>query len=447
MNTVTAASSKNLRAGSTGHPEDLHAGTPGQPADPHAGATAQPKDPGADQPPHRRLRLLLAVLGVFVLAGGAWLVYWLTVGRYFVATDDAYVAGNVIQITPQISGTAIAIGADETQFVRAGQMLVQLDQADARAALLRDEARLGQTVRDIHHLFVRNSELRAVIAAREVDVAKADRDLRRREKLAGSGAVSSEEVQHAREAATRAQASLAQAREQLAGNRAFVDGTTVASHPSVQNAAAQLRMTYLDYQRTIIPAPVAGIVAKRSIQLGQRVSPGAPLLAVVPLNEVWVDANFKEGQLKDIRSGQAVRMTADANKFEYHGIVVGPAAGTGAAFALLPAQNATGNWIKVVQRIPVRIAVDPKELAAHPLQIGLSMKVQIDVRSPGRGTPASAGEPARSYRTAVFAAQERDVDSLIRQIIARNTVDAPAEMANDRPALPPLTLLQREANP
>jgi membrane fusion protein (multidrug efflux system) len=375
---------------------------------------------------HKRRRVVLAaVLGLFLIAGLVYAVYWLTIARYVVSTDDAYVAGNVVQITPQVAGTATAIGADETQFVKAGQMLVQLDRADTQAALQKDEAQLARTVREIRNLFVRSSQLQAAIDAREVDVARARTDLERREKLAHSGAVSSEDVQHAREALRGAQAALDEVRQQLAGNQALIDGTTVATHPSVQNAAAQLRTAYLDYQRTVIPAPVSGIVAKRTVQLGQRVSPGAPLMAVVPLKQVWVDANFKEGQLRDIRPGQPARLVADANDFEYHGTVVGFAAGTGAAFALLPAQNATGNWIKVVQRLPVRIALDPKELAAHPLQIGLSLDVEVDVhQKSGAALPRAHEDPAPAYSTDVYANQERDVDALIAKIIAENDAGA-----------------------
>jgi membrane fusion protein (multidrug efflux system) len=368
----------------------------------------------------RRKLLLAGVLAAFAIAGIAYGIYWLTVARYVAFTDDAYVAGNVVPITPQVAGTATAIGADETQLVHAGQMLVQLDRADTHAALERSQAQLARAVRDIRNLFVRSSQLRAAIAAREVDVAGARTDLARRERLSKSGAVSSEEEQHAREALRGAQAALDEVRAQLAGNDALTDGTTVATHPTVQNAAAQLRTAYLDYQRTVIPAPVSGIVARRNVQLGQRVSPGTPLMAVVPLDQVWVDANFKEGQLHNIRPGQPARLVADSNDHEYHGTVVGLAAGTGAAFALLPAQNATGNWIKVVQRLPVRIALDPKELAAHPLQIGLSLDVEVDVHEKTATPSPHEHDRAAPYSTSVYSNQERDVDALIAKIIAEN---------------------------
>lgn len=372
----------------------------------------------------RKRRLILAVLATFTLIGVAYFVYWLTKARYVVSTEDAYVAGNVVQITPQVAGTAVAIGADDTQFVRAGQLLVALDQATPHAALLGDEAALAATVRHVRNLFAQTSELRASVLAREVDLSKAEADLARREHLARSGAISTEDVQHARDAVRGARAALEGARAQLAGDEALTEGTTVASNPGVENAEARLRTTYLDYKRTLIPAPIAGIVAKRTVQLGERVSPGSVLMAVVPLDEVWVEANFKEGQLKSIRAGQPVRLTADANDFEYHGTVVGFAAGTGAAFAVLPAQNATGNWIKVVQRLPVRIALDPRELAAHPLQIGLSMKVRVDVHRVGAAalgrTDDSRNTAHATYSTSVFDGEQRDIDALIAKIVTEN---------------------------
>jgi membrane fusion protein (multidrug efflux system) len=273
-----------------------------------------------------------------------------------------------------------------------------------------------------------------------VDFTKAKADLERREGLAASGAVSAEEVQHARDGVHAAESALAAAREELAAHRSLIDDTSVASHPKVARAAAAVRAAYLDYRRAVIPAPVSGVVAKRSVQLGQRVSPGAPLMAVVPLDQVWVDANFKEVQLKRIRTGQRATVTADANGVQYHGRVVGVGAGTGAAFALLPAQNATGNWIKVVQRLPVRIALDANELAAHPLAIGLSTTVEIDVHdtpdalptapdaptapnAPNAPTTPDAPDADTGYRTTVFADREPAVNALIAEIIRANGGD------------------------
>src|SRR5213079_531337 len=334
--------------------------------------------------------------------------YWAQVLRHHQRTDDAYVGGNVVQITPQISGTVVAIGADDTQFVKAGEALVRLDQADAKVALDQAEAQLARTVRDVRNLFATSSQLEAAVQQRQTDLAAAQSDLARRQRLGASGAVSGEELQHAIDAVRAAQAGLLAAQQQFAANRARVDGTTLTDHPQVRDAAAAVRNAYLTLARTELPAPVAGFVARRNVQLGQRVSPGTALMAVVPLDQVWVDANFKEAQLATMRLSQPVTLTADiyGRKVKYHGKVVGFGAGTGSAFAVLPAQNATGNWIKIVQRVPVRIALDPQELAAHPLQIGLSMQVEVDTHDRSGDRLPQLAQTAPAYTTDVFRTQE-----------------------------------------
>jgi len=370
----------------------------------------------------KRRRLLLGVGAAFACAALAYAVYWVALGRHIESTADAYVDGNVVQITPQVAGTVVEIDADDTQYVTAGQALVELDRIDGKVALDRAKADLAETVREVRGVFARADQLRSEVAVREVDLEKAKNDLVRRDHLTGSGAISAEEAQHARDGVRSAESALAAAREQLAGHRALVDETNVASNPKVALAAAALRAAYLDYRRAEIPAPVSGVVAKRSVQLGQRVSPGTPLMAIVPPDEVWVDANFREGQLKRIRVGQPARVIADANDVEYHGVVVGLGAGTGAAFALLPAQNATGNWIKVVQRLPVRITLDAHEVAAHPLAVGLSMEVRVDVRAAAEnvGEAARPAEGESDYRTTVFVDTAQAVDALIADIIRAN---------------------------
>src|SRR5438270_3850409 len=337
--------------------------------------TQSPEAPATKLPGSARKRWLLLVAGSFALIAVAYGVYWTLALRYEQSTDDAYVSGNVVQITPQISGIVVSIGADDTQFVKAAQTLVKLDQSDASVALEQAEAQLARTVREVRNLVATTAQLQAAVAMRETDVTRASNDLARRERLASSHAISSEELQHARDAFNSAKSALVAAQQEVAANRARIDRTTIENHPDVRNAAANVRNAYLTYARTVLPAPVPGFVAKRAVQLGQRVSPGTPLMAIVPLDQVWVDANFKEPQLAAMRVGQPVTLTADlyGGKIEYHGKVVGFGAGTGSAFALLPAQNATGNWIKIVQRVPVRIAIDPQELSTHPLQIGLSM--------------------------------------------------------------------------
>jgi membrane fusion protein, multidrug efflux system len=274
----------------------------------------------------------------------------------------------------------------------------------------------------VRNLFATTAQLEATVEARQSDFAKANEDLARRERLGASGAISEEEVQHARDAQRGARAALAAAQQQYEANRALVDRTSVTDHPDVRNAAARMRNAYLTYSRTVLPAPVSGFVAKRAVQLGERVSPGAALMAVVPLDEVWVNANFKEPQLASMRVGQPVVMTADVygGKVQYHGKVIGFAAGTGSAFSLLPAQNATGNWIKIVQRVPVRIALDPQELAAHPLQIGLSMQVRVDTRAGGDSPLPQLAEKTGPYQTSVFGSVDASAGKRIQAIIAAN---------------------------
>jgi len=384
--------------------------------------------------PSLRRRALLAITGVVVFAGLAYGAYeWLVASRYE-TTDNAYVQGHVVQITPQIGGTVQAILADETDFVKAGQPLVKLDPADARLALEQAQAQLAQTVRQVRTLYANQGALDAQVRVRQAEVEKARReearareDLQRRQALAGNGAVSQEELQHAdaqlaaaRSGVAAAEAGLVASREQLASQRAMTEGTSVQAHPQVQTAAARVREAWLATQRLNLPAPVDGHVAKRNVQLGQRVAAGAPLMAVVPLQQVWVDANFKEVQLRHIRLGQPAELTADVygREVRYSGQVVGLGVGTGASFALLPAQNATGNWIKVVQRVPVRIALEPEQLKAHPLRVGLSMQVTLDVSDQHGAALASAATP--SSQTQAFEHGSEEADALVKRIIEAN---------------------------
>jgi membrane fusion protein (multidrug efflux system) len=368
------------------------------------------------------VRWLTLILGGFLVVGAAYGVYWDRDLRYSVYTDDAYVSGNVVQITPRISGTVVAIGADNTQFVKAGQTLVRLDPEDAKVTLQEAEAKLAKTVRQVRNQFATTSELQANVQVRQTDLAKAQSDYARRARLARSGAISGEELQHAGDAVRAARAALLAAQQQLAANRAWIDGTTIETNPAVRDAAAAVHAAYLNFARTVLPAPVSGFVARRDVQLGERVSSGSPLMAVVPLNEVWVDANFKESQLDDMRVGQPVSLSSDlyGGHVVFHGHVVGFGAGTGSAFSLLPAQNATGNWIKIVQRVPVRIALDPRELSQHPLQIGLSMKAYVNVRDDSGQRLPEVATADHDYSTDVFQSVAAQADETVRKIIAAN---------------------------
>jgi membrane fusion protein, multidrug efflux system len=387
--------------------------------------------PAANPAGRRRGLTVIAIAAAVAAAGwGGW--HWFQ-GRHRQSTDNAYVAGNVVQITPQVGGTVIAILADDNDSVKAGQALVKLDTADAQVALDQAEAQLAQTVREVRALYSGNETLKAQVALREADfaraqadLAKAQDDVNRRGPLVASGAVGKEEFQHAtaqlaaaRSSATAAQSAILAAKEQLATARVMTEGTSVEQHPNVQRAVARVREAALALKRDELPAPIDGHVAKRSVQLGQRVQAGAPLMTVVDLDKLWVDANFKEGQLADLRIGQPAELVADVygTKVSYHGKVVGLGAGTGSAFSLLPAQNATGNWIKIVQRVPVRIALDPAELAAHPLRVGLSMEVTVDTADRNGKTLADVPRAQAVAATGVYSALDREVDERIRRIV------------------------------
>jgi membrane fusion protein, multidrug efflux system len=388
--------------------------------------------------PKRRTALTAIAVAVLVIGGGYGIYYWMT-GRHSESTDNAYVQANVVQITAQAGGTVTAINADDTDFVKAGQVLVKLDPADARVALDQAEAALAGTVRQTRILFANNSTLQAQIDARAADAArakadldKAQEDVARRQPLVQSGAVGKEEFSHAtdqlaaaRSAYTAAKSALDAAREQLASNQTQTEGTSVAEHPEVQRAAAKVREAWLAVQRADVPAPVSGTVARRSVQVGQRVQAGVPLMSVVTLDNPWVDANFKEGQLERLRIGQPATLEADVygKHVVFHGKVEGLGAGTGAAFSLLPAQNATGNWIKVVQRVPVRISLDPKEVVQNPLRVGLSMNVKVDVADESGSSVASAPRTQAQgavASTTVYDSQQRDADAEVARIVAAN---------------------------
>jgi membrane fusion protein (multidrug efflux system) len=354
---------------------------------------------------------VLAILALFLLvAAGACGAYWYHVARWQESTDDAYVAGHVVQITPQIGGTVKAVFVEDTDTVASGEVLVELDAADGQVALDQAEAALALAVREVRALHVNNERLRAEVTVRQTEVKRLETDVARRAAIAAAGAVSREDLDHSRTALAVARAALTAAREQLAANLVLTEGTGVGDHPRVMQAASRVEEAWLAFSRTRIVAPLAGQVVKRNVQLGQRVAAGAPLMAVVPLDRLWVDANFKEVQLGAMRLGQPVRLRADyyGSGVEYHGRIAGLAAGTGSAFALLPAQNATGNWIKVVQRVPVRVELEAAELARYPLRIGLSMQATVDIRDQG-----GAAITARTERAAAFESPHAPSDDVL----------------------------------
>jgi membrane fusion protein (multidrug efflux system) len=364
------------------------------------------------------MSLALVVL-IAALAFGA---HWFILSRNYQSTDDAYVSADLVQITSQVPGTVTAVYVEDTQGVRRGQLLASLDPADAQIALNSAEAQLARAVRSVRSVFAQRDALRAQIAQREADLQRARNDLSRRAGLLADGAVSGEELSHAHDAVSVAQAALTAAREQLNATEAQIQGTSIENHPQVLAAEAAVRNAALALRRTQLRSPVDGVVAKRGVQVGQRVAAGAPLMVVVPLGEVWVDANFKEGQLRDMRVGQPVSLSADlyGGAVDFHGRLAGLAAGSGSAFALLPAQNASGNWIKIVQRVPVRIALDASQLQAHPLRVGLSMSARVNV------SDTSGPLISDQVSTAPLPALESDgndprLEAQIRAIVAQNS--------------------------
>jgi membrane fusion protein (multidrug efflux system) len=379
-----------------------------------------PSDAGGGRGDALRWRIAGSILLVLVALGIA--VWWLVAGQYRESTEDAYVDGNIVSVTAQVSGVITAINADNTDYVTAGNLLVKLDDTDAKLALSRAEAQLAKTVRQVRTQYAAVEQARANQQLRKIELDRVKADLAHRKELVGNGAISGEEARHAEDSVRAAVAALDAANHQLAASTAQVDHTTIATHPDVLAAASQVRDAYVATYRTKVPAPVTGVVTKRSAQVGQKISPGVSLMSVVPLDNLWINANFKESQLRHIRIGQPVHLYADVygGDVVYQGTVIGQDAGTGSAFSLLPAQNATGNWIKVVQRVPVRMALDPQQVAKYPLQLGLSIKVVVDTRQRDGTRLVVPGSRAHAYQTDVFASELARADDVVQKIVQAN---------------------------
>jgi membrane fusion protein (multidrug efflux system) len=372
--------------------------------------TTTPNAPNNNKPKQRKRMFALLALTVALAGAGAW-TYWELVGSRHVETDNAYTAVESAQVMSAVAGTVSEVRVKDTQAVKKGDVLVVIDPTDAKLALAQAEAELGRAIRRVKSYEANDAGLGAQVAAREedakryeaqltsaeADFERASIDLKRRQALVTSGSVSGDELTRVQNAYASAEANLkamkaavAQARDSRdaalgsqQANAALIVGAALNENPEVAMARAKRDQAAVDLERTIIRSPVDGVIARRQVQLGQRVQPSTPLLSVVPVQDMYVDANFKEVQLKDVRPGQKAELIADlyGDDVVYHGVVKGFAGGTGAAFALIPAQNATGNWIKVVQRLPVRIRLDPAELQAHPLRVGLSMTAKVDLRT------------------------------------------------------------------
>jgi membrane fusion protein (multidrug efflux system) len=392
------------------------------------GEKSDPKSSG-EQPEgdHKRSYTFLWIFGgVALVAGLGVLAYHLLVGRYHVSTTDAYVNGNLIRLQPQVAGTVTFIAVDQTQAVRGGQVLVQLDPHDADVSLAQAKANLAQTVRDVVQLFAEERRQEAMLLAQQAQLALADKELARDRGLIGPHGISQEELDRTEETARNAQAGIKQAQASLESVRAGIAGTQPDTHPRVLLAEANLRSAWLARNRTAVRAPLSGYMVRREVQLGEQVTPATEMVAIAPLDAVWIDANYKETQLEDIRLGQPVSVKADiyGSHFEYHGKVLGLTPGTGAALAILPPENATGNWIKIVQRLPVRIGLDPRELREHPLFLGLSTKTDVDVHDTTGASLSIRPVWAAEMQTDVYAQQDAGAADEIRRIVRENLQDS-----------------------
>lgn len=387
-------------------------------------AASAPSAPAADDapPPNKRRKWFMILAAIVVIGGLVWAAM-LLFGPPSEETDDAYVAGDIVTITARDPGTVTAVYAENTEAVKRGQPLIDLDPSTSDVGLAAAEAELARAVRATRSDFSKVNEATAGVAQAQAELTRARNDLTRRQGAAAEGAVSGEEVAHARDTVNTAAAQLRLAQSQLAQARSSVQGTAVGTNPAVLAAIAQYRRAAITRGHMHVTAPIDGVVAQRNVQVGQQVAPGTPLMAVVPLKRVWVDANFRETQLRDLRIGQPVTITTDTygSDVVYHGKVAGLGAGSGNAFALLPPQNASGNWIKIVQRVPVRINLDPKELDAHPLRIGLSVMAEVETKDTS-GTVLGQAATADRNKVPNIADDAPDIDAKIAKIIAENSV-------------------------
>ncbi|RQU99215.1 HlyD family efflux transporter periplasmic adaptor subunit [Burkholderia cenocepacia] len=392
------------------HHDNLHTAAP----------PAAPTDPALDARRATRRKRFTVFFAIVLLAAIAWIAYWLLSDRYYEDTDDAYVAGSIVQVAAQIPGAVTDVLVADTQAVRAGQTLVKLDDTEASVAFAQAKAQLAQAVRQVANARISNTMYVEAVNARRADLSLAQRAL-----AARSGAsveiVAPEELARARAAVAGAQANLAAAQAQLDAARALGSKLPVDESPAVVQAAAQFKLAYRNLKRTTIVAPVDGTIGQRSVQVGQQVGPGVPLMSIVQLNRLWIEANFKEGQIRHMRVGQPVEVVSDlyGSRITYRGRVQGFSAGTGSAFSMLPSQNAAGNWIKVVQRVPVVIALDARDLAAHPLRVGLSMRATVDTHD-RNGHALDSEPPTPAVSTRVHDGVASDAEAAAASIVREN---------------------------
>lgn len=381
----------------------------------------QTQTPQRNKKRQRKSALIFLTL-LFIIIGVGWAVYWYLVLRHYESTDNAYVAGNQVQIQSQVSGSVMTVNVDNTDFVTSGTVLVELDPRDAELTLDKAKTELANSVRQTRQHMVNSRQLQANIQVKRSELNRLQNDLKRREVLGSSHVIGKEELQHAREAVVSAKAALDVAIEQYNANQAIVLNTSIEKQPAVEQAATQVRNAWLTLQRTKIVSPVDGYVSRRSVQVGSQITPSTPLMAIVPSEGMWIDANFKETQLADMRIGQPAKVTTDfyGKDIVFSGTVVGLDMGTGSAFSLLPAQNASGNWIEVVQRLPVRISLDKTQLEEHPLRIGLSTEVTVDTLDKNGKVLSKGMRDTPAYHTAALAVDMSPADKIVTEIINNN---------------------------
>lgn len=386
-------------------------------------ASAEAKTPQQPQnKKQQRKRALLLLTVIFIIIGAAYTVYWFLVLRHHQETDNAYISGNQVQIMSQVPGSVVSIHFDNTDFVKSGDVLVTLDPTDAEQAFEQAKTALANSVRQTHQLLINSKQYQANIALKKTELSQAQNDLKRRVVLGAAAVIGREELQHARDAVEAAQASLDMAIQQYNANQALVLDTPLEKQPAIEQTAAKMRDAWLTLQRTKIVSPITGYISRRNVQVGAEISSGTPLMAVVPADQLWIDANFKETQLANMRIGQPATIVTDfyGDDMIYQGKVIGLDMGTGSAFSLLPAQNATGNWIKVVQRLPVRIELDAKQLAEHPLRIGLSSRVKVDTSNIDGQVLAQNVRKEPAFVTNALSLDLAPVNQMISDIIHAN---------------------------
>jgi len=386
-----------------------------------ANAELQQSQQPANKKKKRKAALIFLAV-VFIVIGIAYLTYWFLVLRHYQETDDAYVAGNQVQVMAQVAGSVDKVWFDDTDYVKKGDVLVTLDKTDAEQAFEKAQTALATSVRQTHQLMINGKQYQATIELRKTALVQAEADLKRREPLGSANLIGREELQHSRDAVATAKAQLDVAAQQYNANQAMIMNTSLENQPAVKQSAAALRDAWLALQRTEIVSPMDGFVSRRSVQVGSRISSSTPLLAVVPAKNLWVDANFKETQLANVRIGQPATVVSDmyGDDVVYHGKVVGLDMGTGSAFSLLPAQNATGNWIKVVQRLPVRIELDAQQVEKHPLRIGLSTQVKVDTQNTDGMVLANSVRQTPAYESNALALDLAPANQMIADIIRAN---------------------------